>query len=89
MPQVNIPPAYRGTTQGAAQVTVEGSTVSDCIDAVEAVYPGFRDQVFDPEGRVHRFVQLFINGVEIDRAAIDTQLNPNDELEVLAAVAGG
>ena len=89
MPQVNIPPAYRGTTKGESQVAVEGSTVADCIHAVEAVFPGFRDQVFDPEGRVHRFVQLFINGVEIDRSAIDTKLNPDDELEVLAAVAGG
>ena len=89
MPQVKIPPAYRGTTLGEARVSVEGSTVIECIDAVESVYPGFRDQVVDPGGRVHRFVQLFVNVVEIDRAAIDTHLNLDDELEVLAAVAGG
>ena len=62
MPQVKIPPAYRGTTLGEARVNVEGSTVTDCIEAVEAVYPGFRDQVFDPEGGSEP-VQQFHTGI--------------------------
>ena len=89
MPVVKIPPPYQGPTQGQAEVQVEGTTVRECIDAVGRQFPGFAEQVFDGQGRVHRFVTLFINGDEIDRAEVDTAVAPTDEVEVLAAIAGG
>ena len=52
-------------------------------------FPGFGEQVFDAAGDVHRFVTLFVNGVEIDRDAIDEPIEASDEVEVLAAIAGG
>lgn len=61
----------------------------ECIDAVEARHPGFRDQVIDAAGNVHRFVQLFVNGDEIDRGALQTPVKDGDSVEILAAIAGG
>ena len=89
MPQVQIPPPYQGPTQGQGRIDVEGRTVLECIDAVETKFPGFRDQVIDAAGDVHRFVQLFVNGDEIDRGALHTPVEPNDSVEILAAIAGG
>lgn len=89
MPTVTIPPSYQGPTQGVARVKVEGATVEACLRSVGDLYPGFIEQVFDGRGAVHRFVKLFINGDEIDRAAIDTPVAADDEVEILAAVAGG
>ena len=89
MPQVKVPPPYQGPTRGAALVDVEGATVGACLEAVGARYPGFGDQVFDANGRVHKFVTLFVNGDEIDRAALDTPVSAADEVEILAAIAGG
>ena len=89
MPQVKIPPPYRGPTQGHAVIEVRGTTVRECIEAVEAQYPGFAEQVFDPEGNVHRFVTLFINGDEVGRDANDAPVAEDDEVDVLAAIAGG
>ncbi len=89
MPQVKIPPPYQGPTQGRASVEVEGATVRECIEAVGREFPGFAEQVFDGAGNVHRFVTLFINGDEIDRAAVDTAVAATDEVEILAAIAGG
>ena len=89
MPQVKIPPPYRGSTQGHAEIEVRGTTVRECIEAVEAQYPGFAEHVFDPEGNVHRFVTLFINGDEVGRDANDAPVAEDDEVDVLAAIAGG
>ena len=89
MPQVKIPPPYQGSTLGQARVEVEGTTVRECIQAVGDRYPGVCDLVFDPYGDVHGFVLLFINGDDVDRAAVDTSVAEGDEVEVLAAVAGG
>jgi molybdopterin converting factor small subunit len=89
MPRVQIPPPYQGPTRGRGRVDVEGRSVLECIEAVEAEFPGFLPQVLDPEGRVHRFVQIFVNGEEVARTALDTPVRPDDEVEILAAIAGG
>lgn len=89
MPRVSIPPPYRGPTQGEAEVKVEGGTVRDCLEAMEARYPGFLAQVMTEAGEVHRFVRLFVNGRLIDPAALDTAVGRDDEVRVLAAIAGG
>lgn len=89
MPNVKIPPPYQGPTGGAAVVDVEGATVEECIRAVDRRYPGFGEQVFDARGGVHRFVKLFVNGSEVDRSALDTAVGADDEVEILAAIAGG
>ena len=89
MPIVKIPPPYRGPTRGLAAVEVEALTVGECLDAVCAQFPGFAEQIFDAAGGVHGFVTLFVNGDEIDRAALDRPVTGDDEVEVLAAIAGG
>ena len=89
MPIVKIPAPYRGPTGGADRLEVEGATVQECIQAVADRFPGFGEQVWDAQCNVHRFVKLYVNGDEIDRQSIDTAVTPSDEVEVLAAVAGG
>ena len=90
MPKVLIPPPYRGPTQGTGEVDVDGATALDCLEAVERKYPGFLAQGLDEDGNVHRYVKLFRNGDLLDReASLAQALDPGDELEVLAAIAGG
>lgn len=89
MPQVVVPPPYRGPTQGQDTIAVEGASVGACLNAVGERFPGFAEQVFDGTGQVHRFVSLFINGDEIDRDALDHPVAPDDRVEILAAIAGG
>jgi molybdopterin synthase sulfur carrier subunit len=90
MPIVRVPPPYRGPTRGEAEIEVAGATVRECLEAVEARYPGFRAQVLDDAGQLHRFVRLFVNGAALDaRRALDTRVAAGDAVEVLAAIAGG
>ena len=84
MPKITIPPPYQGPTQGVARVEVDGVTVEACIRSVGDLYPGFIEMVLDGNGAVHRFVKLFVNGEEIDRAALDTPVAAGDEVEILA-----
>jgi len=89
MPQVIVPPPYRGPTGGEERIEVEAATVAEALEAVDRRFPGFSTQVFDSAGRVHRFVNLFVNGEEVERGALDHPLTPADRLEILAAIAGG
>ena len=89
MPRVRIPPPYRGPTQGTAELEVEAGTVSGCLDAVERKFPGFLPQVLDEDGNVHRFVKLFKNGQQLKGEALGERLAAGDDLEIVAAIAGG
>lgn len=89
MPRVKIPPPYQGPTLGRGLIEVAGTTVRECIEAVGEEHPGFCEQIFDEHGAVHRFVTLFINGDEIERSAVDGAVAASDEVEILAAIAGG
>jgi sulfur carrier protein ThiS len=89
MPLVIVPPPYQGPTAGRGEIAVEGRSVRECIEAVGRAHPGFREQIFDESGRVHRFVTLFVNGDEIARNALETPVGERDRVEILAAIAGG
>lgn len=89
MPVISIPPPYRGPTRGQAEVLVRGQTVRECLDALEVLHPGFRPQVLGPDGSVHRFVQLFVDGDQIEPTALDTEVTDDTEIAILAAIAGG
>jgi molybdopterin synthase sulfur carrier subunit len=89
MPQVEIPPRYRGPTLGRGSFEVEASTVRHCIEAVEAECPGFAELILDAQGNVRRFVSLFVNGDALARDAVDAPIAAGDTLQILAAAAGG
>jgi molybdopterin converting factor small subunit len=64
--------------------------VKECLEAVGTRFPGFSDQVFDAKGRLHRFVSLFLNGEELERVqALAQAVSDGDDVEILAAIAGG
>ena len=89
MPQVSVPAPYRGPTQGQPEIATRGATVRECLDDAERQFPGFAEQIFDAAGNVHRFVNVFVNGDEIDRGGIDMPVAETDSIEILAAIAGG
>ena len=89
MPKVRIPPPYRGPTQGTAELNVEGATVLACLEAVERKFATFLPQVLDEEVNIHRFVKLFKNGQQLRAEVLAERLAANDDLEIVAAIAGG
>ncbi len=89
MPTLTLPPPLRGPTHGTAHVEVSGGTVRECIEAAEERFPGLRAQILTPDGGVHRFVRLFLNGASLFASDLDRAVGPKDEIAVLAAIAGG
>lgn len=89
---VVVPAPYRGPTGGLERVEAAGPTIGDCLLQVEARFPGFGPLVLDSQsGGVHRFVKLFLNGELLgrDAAVLARPVGSRDEIEVLAAIAGG
>ena len=87
---VYIPSPFRRITANRENVTVEGSTVGEVLDAVERAYPGFANLVYDEEHRVPRHINVYLNNTEVhDLECIETAVQDGDQIAVIPALAGG
>ena len=87
---VRIPTPLRKLTGGADEVSVDGATVGDVIEALEAAHPGLKERLCDDAGEIRRFVNVYVNDEDVrfleGRA---TALKDGDELSIVPAIAGG
>ncbi|MFM8945432.1 MAG: MoaD/ThiS family protein [Actinomycetota bacterium] len=85
MPQSLTPPSG-----GNATVQVEGATLRDVLDALDAAHPGFKDRLFDEQGNQRRFVNLFVaDDVVRYLQGLDTAVPAGETVSIIPAVAGG
>ena len=87
---VRIPTILRGYTADQSQVSVEGSTLTEVIEALEAAYPGIKSRVVDEQGAVRRFVNIYVAEEDIRFAnGLDTVTPAGTLISIIPAVAGG
>ena len=88
--EVRIPPVLRKNTGGSNSVKVEGGTIAEVLDAVESRHPGFKSEISDSSGQLHRFINLYRNGEDVRfLQQLDTSVGDGDVVAILPAVAGG
>ena len=87
---VLVPAPLRQFTGGESKVTADGATVAALIDDLEARYPGIKGRVCESDGRIRRFVNVFVNGANVRGADGErTALKAGDEVGIVPAMAGG
>lgn len=85
-----VPTPLRKLTGGAAKIETSAATIQEAIDIADASYPGFRDRVLDGDGEVKRFINVFVNGVDVRKLqGRSTPVRDGDEVAVIPAMAGG
>jgi molybdopterin converting factor small subunit len=90
MPTLRIPTQLRTLTGGAGEVNVDGSTVGEALKALDAAHPGFGERLFDEEGKLRRFVNVFVADEDIRFLdGIDTPVEEKTTVSIVPAVAGG
>ncbi len=87
---VRIPTTLRTLTGGESEVTVDGSTVGEVIESLEAAHPGFRDRLLDENGALRRFVNVFVADDDVRfMDGLQTPVADGQEVSIIPAVAGG
>jgi molybdopterin synthase sulfur carrier subunit len=71
-------------------VQLAATNIAEMIERADAQYPGFRARVLDDNGEVKRFINVFVNGVDIRTLqGKQTPIKEGDEVSVIPAMAGG
>ena len=87
---VRVPTTLRTLTAGASEIAVDGATVSEVLDQLEAAHPGFKERLLDGEGQLRRFVNLYVADDDVRfREGMDTAVADGDTVSIIPAVAGG
>jgi molybdopterin synthase sulfur carrier subunit len=75
---------------GARSVQSDGKTVGELLENINRQFPGFKEQISQPDGSLHRFVNIYINDEDIRfLQQLQTPVNEGDVLSILPALAGG
>ena len=87
---VRIPTQLRELSNGASELQVDGTTVAQVLDQLEALHPGFAERLHDGNGQLRRFVNVFVADEDIRFLdGLSTPVAEGQAVSIIPAVAGG
>jgi molybdopterin synthase sulfur carrier subunit len=87
---VRIPTQLRELTGGKGEIPAEGSTVGEVLSALEKQFPALRERLFDDEGKLRRFVNVFVSEEDVRfLEGLNTPVKEGEVVSIVPAVAGG
>src|ERR1035437_9721199 len=90
MPKVLIPTPLRQYAAKQDSVELSGSTVGEVLTALTTHYPDLRRQLFNDEGKLRSFVNVYLNDEDIRYLEKDaTPVKDGDTVSIVPSIAGG
>ena len=90
MARVLIPTPLRQFTGRQDAVAVAGATVGEVLNALTTQYPDLRKQIFNDEGKVRSFVNVYLNDEDVRYLSKDaTAAQDGDTISLVPSIAGG
>ena len=88
--KVRIPTPLQKLTQEKPEVEIQAKNIQDLIEQLNRAYPGIKDRICDDQGKLRRFVNIFLNEEDIRfLKKEETTLKDGDEVSIVPAIAGG
>lgn len=88
--QVRVTAVLQKLTGGQKTIEASGATVASLLEDMETRYPGFKAQLYGEDGKLHRFVNVYLNDEDIRyTGGVGTAVKQGDVLDILPALAGG
>src|SRR5258706_15956404 len=90
MAKVLIPTALRQYADKKDSVELAGSNVGEVLSALTAQFPDLKKQIFNDEGKLRSFVNVYLNDEDIRYLKKnDTPVAAADTLSIVPSIAGG
>jgi molybdopterin converting factor small subunit len=86
MAVVRVRGALKQLAGGRGEHSVEGATVYELLRGLEREHAALAGWVLDERGRVRRHINVFVNG---EMGSAETEVGPEDCIDVLPAISGG
>ena len=88
--KVRIPTPLQKLTNNQSEVQCDAGTINDVLAVLENKHPGIKERLCDGEGKLRRFVNIYVNEEDIRfLQGQDTILKDGDDISIIPAIAGG
>lgn len=88
--KVRIPTPLQKLTNNQSEVQCEANNVDELLAGLEKQYPGIKERLCDAEGKLRRFVNVYVNEEDIRfLQGQETVLKTGDDISIIPAIAGG
>lgn len=87
MATVYIPSLMQKLSDGKSKVEIEGASVRQIVNNLDAEYPGFKERLVE-DGRIKGNISVAIDG-EITPLGMLEKVGENSEVHFLPAIGGG
>jgi adenylyltransferase/sulfurtransferase len=90
MPKILIPTPLRQFADKKDAVDVAGETVGEALAALTAEHPDMKKNLFNDEGKLRSFVNVYVNDEDIRFLEKDkTAVAAGDTISIVPSIAGG
>ena len=87
---VRIPTPLQKLTKDKDTVECNVGDINSMIQDLENRFPGIKKRLCDEEGKLRRFINIYVNDEDIRFLEMDkTPLKDGDEVSIIPAIAGG
>jgi molybdopterin synthase sulfur carrier subunit len=88
--KVRIPSPLQKLTKNQSEVTASGENIKELFADLEKQYPGIRDRLYDENGNLRRFINVYINEEDIRFLKNEeSEIKDGDNVSIIPAIAGG
>lgn len=88
--KVRIPTPLQKLTKDQAEVLCQATSINEMLEQLERQHPGVKERLCDAEGKLRRFVNIYVNEEDIRfLQGQDTKLKEGDDISIIPAIAGG
>lgn len=84
---VHIPTALRSYTAQQGEVQTEGSTLAEILSNLDRRYSGLRFRIITEQDAIRPHIRIFVNETQVQ--ALESPLQPGDEIYIVCALSGG
>ena len=88
--KVRIPTPLQKLTNNQSEVHCDAANINEMLTHLEKAHPGIKERLCDAEGKLRRFVNVYVNEEDIRfLQGQDTALKTGDDISIIPAIAGG
>ena len=84
---VHIPTALRSYTAQQGEVQTEGSTLAEILSNLDRRYSGLRFRIITEQDAIRPHIRIFVNETQVQ--ALESPLQPGDDIYIVCALSGG
>ena len=87
--EIKISPTFTRYTNNQKVANVNGTTVGGCLDHLVKQFPDLKPALFDQSGRLHRYVDIYVNQETAYPEELAKPVKKGDKLHLLMLITGG